>query len=80
MKFHHLVVEFHGMNNQHIGVKCKRVDAPRLTLSMRTALQDLELSKLWVFYPGLKAYPLAENVFAVPLSKLSEDQSSDIFK
>jgi len=33
-------------------VECKRVDAPRLTPSMRAAMKDLELSALLVIYPG----------------------------
>ena len=43
-------------NGRRLGVGCKRVDAPRLTASMRTAVNDLELSKLFVIYPGLHAY------------------------
>jgi hypothetical protein len=35
-----------------IGVECKRVDAPRLTPSMRAAVQDLELNRIFVIYPG----------------------------
>lgn len=59
-------------NGQRIGVECKRVDAPRLTPSMRAAMHDLELSKLLVIYPGAKPYPLAENIQTVPFSKLAE--------
>jgi hypothetical protein len=54
-----------------IGVECKRVDAPRLTPSMRTALTDLDLSKLVVIYPGPHSYPLAENILTVPLTHLA---------
>lgn len=59
-------------NGRRLGVDCKRVDAPRLTASMRTAVNDLELSKLFVIYPGLHAYPLAEAIDAIPLSGLAE--------
>jgi hypothetical protein len=60
-------------NGKRIGVECKRMDAPRLTLSMRTALNDLELSKLLVIYPGPHPYPLAENVQIVPLAFLADN-------
>lgn len=54
-----------------IGVECKRVDAPRLTPSMRAALEDLELERLFVIYPGSLAYPVADKVMAVPLTSLA---------
>ena len=53
-------------DGKRIGVECKRVDAPRLTPSMRTVMQDLELSNLLVVYPGSKSYSLAENIKTVP--------------
>lgn len=49
------------------GVECKRADAPRLTSSVSIALADLGLSRVAVVYPGVKRYPLAERVEAVPL-------------
>ena len=38
--------------SRRIGVEVKRSDAPSLTPSMRIALEDLRLNKLWVIYPG----------------------------
>ncbi len=55
-----------------LGVECKRVDAPRLTPSMRIALEDLKLERIGVVYPGAKRFPLAERVEAVPLDALVE--------
>lgn len=52
------------------GVECKRVDAPRLTPSMRIALDDLKLERIAVVYPGATRFPLAEQVEAVPLDAL----------
>lgn len=60
-------------DGRRIGVECKRVDAPRLSPSMRNAMQDLELVKLLVIYPGSKPYPLAERIQAVPLARLAGD-------
>ena len=49
------------------GAEIKYQDAPRMTRSMRAAMEDLELAALWVVYPGRSAYRLAENVMVVPL-------------
>lgn len=55
-----------------LGVECKRMDAPRLTPSMRIALEDLKLERIAVVYPGTKRYPLAERVEVVPLEALAD--------
>ncbi|MEW6240894.1 MAG: ATP-binding protein [Chloroflexota bacterium] len=57
-------------NNKRIGVECKRMDAPKLTPSMRTAITDLELDKLVVVYPGLQTYALSDGITVFPLSKI----------
>ena len=57
---------------KRIGVEFKRVDAPRLTPSMRIALADLELDALYVVYPGIHRYRLADRVEAVPLASFVE--------
>jgi predicted AAA+ superfamily ATPase len=55
---------------QRIGVEFKRSDAPKMTPSMRIAMEDLRLDALYVVYPGLHRYPLAPSVQAVPLTAL----------
>jgi len=52
------------------GVECKRVDAPRMTPSIRIALDDLQLERIAVVYPGTLRYPVADRVEAVPLSAI----------
>ena len=52
---------------QRVGVEFKRADAPRITTSMRIAMNDLKLDALYVVYPGLHRYKLADGVEAVPL-------------
>jgi len=49
------------------GIEIKRGDAPRVTPSMRVALDDLELARLIVLYPGSRTYPLAERMDALPM-------------
>jgi predicted AAA+ superfamily ATPase len=53
-------------------IEVKYSDAPRLTPSMVSAVRDLELSHLWVVYPGDRAYPLAPNVSTLPLATISD--------
>ena len=52
---------------QRIGVEFKRADVPRITRSMRTAIDDLKLDALYVVYPGEQRFRLMEGVEAVPL-------------
>ena len=58
-------------DGRRIGVECKRMDAPRLTPSIRAALADLDLDHLAIVYPGTLGYPLADRVSAFPLSSLA---------
>ncbi len=52
------------------GVEFKYEDAPRLTRSMQIAIVDLQLSKLWVVYPGKKEYLLEKNISVLPLEMI----------
>ena len=54
------------------GFEFKRADAPKLTPSMRTALDDLKLTKLFVVFPGNQTYPLHERVTAIGLGLLDK--------
>ncbi|MEW5708625.1 MAG: ATP-binding protein [Pseudomonadota bacterium] len=53
------------------GVEVKFQDAPRLTPSMRIALEDLRLRHLTVLYPGERRYELDAHVTVVPLAELA---------
>ncbi|MGD0061473.1 MAG: ATP-binding protein [Verrucomicrobiia bacterium] len=65
-------------NGRMFGVECKRVDAPRLTPSMRSALEDLKLEHIAVVYPGTRRYPLTERVEAVPLTQLASGNAEPL--
>ncbi len=54
-----------------LGVECKRKDAPRMTPSIRHALDDLKLDRVVVLYPGTTRYPLRDNVEVVPLTEVA---------
>jgi predicted AAA+ superfamily ATPase len=58
-------------DGRRVGVEFKRADAPRLTPSMAIALRDLRLERLYVVYPGVQRYPLADRVEAVPMGVLA---------
>lgn len=53
------------------GVECKHADAPRMTPSIRIALEDLGLERVAVVYPGETRYAIADRVEAVPLKALA---------
>lgn len=55
---------------ERVGVEFKRVDSPRMTPSMRIAMTDLRLDRLYVVYPGRVRFTLADRVEAVPLAAL----------
>jgi predicted AAA+ superfamily ATPase len=46
-----------------LGFEFKYSDAPGITKSMQTAVQDLNLEKLYVLYPGSKDYQLTDQIF-----------------
>jgi predicted AAA+ superfamily ATPase len=58
-----------------LGVECKRTDSPRMTPSIRIALEDVGLARVAVLYPGTKRFPIAERVDAVPVHALEESRS-----
>jgi predicted AAA+ superfamily ATPase len=52
------------------GFEMKLSDAPTVTKSMRIALADLRLSRLFVVYPGAESYALDEQIEVVSLVDL----------
>ncbi len=53
------------------GVEIKRADAPVMTPSMRNALEDLELERIIVIYPGKRRYSIHKQVDVVPFDEIS---------
>ena len=52
---------------QRWGFEFKYGDAPRTTKSMRVALDDLKLKRLFVIYPGEKDYVLDDHIEVLAL-------------
>lgn len=59
------------VRGKRYGVEVKFQDAPRLTPSMRIAVDDLGLERLTVLYPGDRPYDLERRVGVVPLGDLA---------
>lgn len=58
---------------RRLGFEVKRTAAPRLTPSMRSAVETLRLDRLDVIHAGKETFPLAAKVRAVAFSRLLED-------
>jgi predicted AAA+ superfamily ATPase len=54
------------------GVEFKFNEAPKITKSMRFALNDLSLQHLWIIYPGQHQYPVEEKISVWPVHQLPE--------
>ena len=53
------------------GVEFKFNEAPGATRSMHVAIADLDLTQLWIIYPGREAFPIAPRLSAWPLSDVA---------
>ncbi len=67
-------------NGRMLGVECKRLDAPKLTPSMRIALQDLQLERILVIYPGTQRYRIADRIEAVPFEEIVRGSARSILQ
>ena len=57
-----------------VGIECKRKDVPKITPSIKHALEDLGLKKIYIVYPGTKRFHLSEMVEALPLGQLGQKE------
>jgi predicted AAA+ superfamily ATPase len=57
------------LKGHRIGIEIKRADAPKMTPSMGSALEDLELHRLLIVYPGSVRYTLHPKVEVMSLSQ-----------
>jgi predicted AAA+ superfamily ATPase len=60
------------LGGKRYGVEVKYADAPGMTKSMRVAMADLGLERLFVAYPGAERYPLDRKAEVVPLGALRD--------
>lgn len=57
------------------GFECKRTDTPKITPSIKNAIEDINLDYVSIVYPGRKQFSLAENVEALPLATIGNQFS-----
>lgn len=57
-------------NGRSYGAEFKYMDAPKRTRSMHQAIEDLNLSQLYVIYPGNREYALSEQIRVLPVQQL----------
>ena len=53
------------------GFEFKYTDAPGTTRSIRVAMEDLNLTHLWIVYPGAEAYDLDDRISVLPVSDVA---------
>lgn len=53
------------------GVEVKYHEAPTVTKSMRIALDNLHLDKMWIIYPGKHVYPVDKRILVCPLDHIT---------
>lgn len=54
-------------NGKRLGFEFKYSDSPKVTKSMKIALEDLKLDGLVVIYPGIKSFQLSDNIHVAGL-------------
>jgi predicted AAA+ superfamily ATPase len=59
-----------------VGFEVKYTDQPKVSRSMHTAMEVLQLDSLTVVYPGERAFPLAEKIRAVGLNALMAETAA----
>lgn len=64
-------------NGKHWGVEFKYGSSPKLTPSMRTAMEDLKLEKIWVIYPGKDRYKIHEKIEVLPVTDIERIKRYD---
>ena len=59
--------------SRRYGFEFKHTVSPRVTRSMRTAIEDLELTRLDIIHAGSETFPLSARVRAVAATRLLQD-------
>ncbi len=54
------------------GVEFKVGDAPVMTKSLHIAVEDLQLERAWIVYPGTRRYAVHDRVEALPLRQIAQ--------
>lgn len=60
------------LGGERTGVEIKFTESPKTTKSMHSAVNELQLKKLYVIYPGSERFPLNSKIEACPLPDFLE--------
>jgi len=63
---------FFLLNGKGYGVEFKYSEAPSATKSMHTAIQNLNLEKVLIVYPGKEDYPVDSKIAICPIHKVKD--------
>lgn len=63
----------YSRGSRRFGIDAKYSDAPGPTKSMRIAMQDLKLSRLFIVYPGSQAYDIDSTIRVIPITQLRQE-------
>jgi predicted AAA+ superfamily ATPase len=66
------------VGNRRIGIEIKYSDAPATTKSMRIAIGDLQLKRLYIVYPGAKTYDLDRAIKVIPITSFPAELSASL--
>ena len=61
------------VGRRRVGFECKRTSSPKVTRSMWSAMEALDLHELHVVHAGNRTFPLARKVRAVAADRLTKD-------
>jgi len=64
-----LLIKHRGKN---YGFEFKYIDSPKVTKSMNIVLEDLNLEKLYVVYPGTNNFPLKDKIELLPVKNIRD--------
>jgi hypothetical protein len=64
-----LLIKYKGKN---YGFEFKYIDSPKVTKSMNIVLNDLNLEKIYVVYPGQNNFPLKDRIELLPVKNIRE--------
>lgn len=70
---------FFQYRGRRYGIEFKFSEAPKISRSMRIALNDLQLDHLWIIYPGRHSFPADDKITVCPLSEVTE-LANQLFK
>jgi uncharacterized protein len=59
-------------NGRRVGVEFKCSDAPQMTRSIRSTIEDLRLDEVCIVYPGKQSYALDEQVEVVSVQDIAK--------